>query len=205
VASSLYRDYASKVLTLSSISGIAQVAADLAQVAAVVVGGFWAYWKFFRGRTFRYRAELSVSGEFLTLGNAGALRITADLRNTGLSRIPLLPGEKVVLVDWLVSDQLELSDRAVYWGPLQGRRRVVIFEEHEGLEPGELISDSVLVPVPLPSEADGPLAFRVRMLVTTKKLSLRRGSQRRLWSANSVLQASRPNPGDEGGRDATRE
>lgn len=182
------------VLPLASIASVAGAAADIAQVAAVVVGGFWAYWKFFRGRTFRYRAELAVSGHCLSLGEMAGLCITVSMRNTGLSRIPLLAGEKVVLVDWLSSEQFALSDQAVYWGPQQGLGRAVIFEEHEALEPGELISESVLVPVPAPSEADRPLAYRIRMLVTSKKLSPRRDINRRLWSANSIIEVPRPDP-----------
>ncbi len=51
-----------------------EAARNAAQAAVVVVGGGWAYLKYFRGRTFSLRGELAVNAEGLSLSNAQAVR-----------------------------------------------------------------------------------------------------------------------------------
>jgi hypothetical protein len=174
-------------MLLGSVSSIGNDAAHFAQAVALVIGGFWAYWKFLRGRTFRNRAELRVTASILVANGDAALRVTASMRNTGLSRLPLLAGEKAVLVDWLPRARWTLSKRSVYWGNAEGLRRVVVFKDHAELEPGELIADELLIPVPSPRADEAPMAYRVRIGVSTRRFPARFTDKRRLWSANTVV------------------
>jgi hypothetical protein len=48
----------------SSVEWIATIK-DVAEIIAVFVGGAWAYFNYFRGRTYKPRIELSLQAEFL--------------------------------------------------------------------------------------------------------------------------------------------
>jgi hypothetical protein len=46
----------------SAFSTVLSNIKTIVETAAVIVGGTWAYYKFFGGRTFRPRLELAISG-----------------------------------------------------------------------------------------------------------------------------------------------
>src|SRR5438093_1187516 len=64
-------------------------AQNAVQIAAIVIGALWAYYKFFRGRIFRRRAEVGLDASLLTEDSSRAIRAKATLTNTGGSDIPL--------------------------------------------------------------------------------------------------------------------
>lgn len=162
-------------------------AAQIAQVAAVVVGGFFTYWKFIRGRTFRHRAELGLTAELWESGDATALLVRISMHNTGLSKIPLLPKEKSVMVNSLPLERWLVNNKEIYWGPNSGDLSSDVFEGHAWLEPGEVITDECLIPVP--SSTETPLAFRVRAVITTTGSEIRRArsTRRIVWSATTLV------------------
>ena len=65
----------------------AQGIASIAQALAILVGGIWAYFKFFRGRTFARRAEVALEASVVSSGVEEFLKVAVNLRNTGASKI----------------------------------------------------------------------------------------------------------------------
>jgi hypothetical protein len=113
---------------------------------AIVVGGVWAYFKFVKERTYRPRLEVGMAGEWcdvqgtrllharVTVKNIGTSVVTLRQKGTGLrlsrvASIPVLPG-------------------AVGWTKVKA---FSIFEEHSWIEPGETISDDLLLRADIPA------------------------------------------------------
>lgn len=160
---------------------VAKGAAAIAQVAALIVGGIWAYFKFIRGRTFSQRLELEVEASLLESGGIKMLRVKISMRNTGLSVLKLSDSVKAVYLygtassDWIPSSSIEWSDVL---------RLAPIFENHQWVEGGETVADEVLVPVPDTTDGSEWLAFRLDVKVGSKRRRLRRSL---LWSATVIV------------------
>ena len=53
-------------LTLSSAKDLSDIAQAVVTTAAVVVGGFWAYYKFVRGRLYSPHVDIALFGQWRT-------------------------------------------------------------------------------------------------------------------------------------------
>ena len=62
---------------------------NLAETAALVLAAIWAYYKFFRGRTFRPRLKLTASGTIRPTGASAELLAVAQIENVGLSKLEI--------------------------------------------------------------------------------------------------------------------
>jgi hypothetical protein len=62
---------------------------DVAEVIAIFVGGAWAYFNHFRGRTYKPRIELSLEAEFLKDGSRSFLKIASHAENVGLTWVAI--------------------------------------------------------------------------------------------------------------------
>ncbi len=163
---------------VDSVGGLAAVV----NIAAIVVGGSWAYFKFAKGRTFAYRMETGLSATLLAGDDARALDVTVELRNTGASKIPLSDVVKVVYV-YGVRRSTWNSAASLDWGdPL---KVVPIFQHHEWVEAQEVISDEVLVPVP-PEDDEEWLAYRIECMVASADRPRRRALR---WTAYTMVPA----------------
>jgi hypothetical protein len=176
-----------------SFSQTAKAAADVAQVLAVLVGGTWAYVKFIRGRTFRRRGELCVTGALMGDQGNRAIHVRVEFKNTGLSQIVFEKrGDKAVFVYELhPKDWPSGSGRNVDWGEREGDRdkhttSSLALRDHNWVEPGETITDELLIPVRGGDEL--PLAFQVVARATVPR---RRGifwtESGPVWTARLVL------------------
>jgi hypothetical protein len=152
--------------------------ASVAQALAIVVGGFWAYFKFLRGRTFAARAELAVAAAPLP-GEPPALRVTATLRNTGLSKLPLRT--QAVLLYGIVPQPTEDDPVAVVERKLGKAKKILA--AHHWVEAGETIADETVLLLPPPEDR---VAWRVECLVYERRR--RPGGLR--WSASVVVPAA---------------
>jgi hypothetical protein len=154
---------------------LASIAANVAQIIAIVLGGTWAYLKFVRGRTFSNRAELHIEGNVHVFDDEPAIQVEVIFRNTGLSIIRLHPGLAALHIDTLATDRW-MAGNAV-WRPAEAELPTSdesgstlltpLFEEERNIEPGSQVRDSQIIIVPAPP--DGlPLAFRLRAEVMTR-------------------------------------
>jgi hypothetical protein len=113
----------------------------IVETAAVIVGGIWAYYKFFRGRTFRPRLELAISGRASEATGLTNVLISVQLNNVGLSRVAISQEGSAIRV--FATDPTKTD------GPAEWQRAITVgvFEKHGWIEPGETITDQVLVSV----------------------------------------------------------
>jgi hypothetical protein len=173
-------------MDMADSKDLAEIAKNATQALAVVVGGIWAYFKFFRGRTFARRAELNLKGTLYKFKDELYVRVIITLRNAGASKIPL---EKDIAAVYLYGVQ---SKGYSPGSNLDWQEHLVltpILESHKWIEPHETVTDEVLIPVPHPSgEDDGNwLAFRLHAKVWGKKRALRRKGTR--WAADATVPA----------------
>ena len=116
---------------------------------AIRVGGIWAYFKFAKGRTFRPKVEIEMSGQWLTTGRKKCLKaerhqwLQARIRvkNIGASKLRLRREGIGLQVRVLATSQASPPDYAK-WQPAIW---YVILEDHAWIEPGETVSDDLLL------------------------------------------------------------
>jgi hypothetical protein len=169
-------------LTLASWTSWAGGAASLAQAAAIVVGGIWAYFKFIRGRTFAKRAELTVTPTLIP-ERKPTLKVTATLRNAGLSKLPLRT--QAVFIYGVYAAPTAKNPIATREQQLGKPKK--IFAAHQWIEAQETVTDELLLLVPdsqFASEHEW-LAFRVECRVYAKRR--RKGALN--WTASALVPA----------------
>ena len=121
-------------------SAVANIKA-IVETAAITVGGIWAYYKFFRGRTFRPRLEPAISGRASESKSLTNVLISAQLKNVGLSKVAISKEGSAIRV--FATDPTK-TDGVAEW---QRAITVGVFEKHGWIEPGETIIDQALVSV----------------------------------------------------------
>lgn len=146
---------------------------NITTTIALIVGGIWAYFRFLRGRTFRPRLELTCRGTILSDEEFSYLLVRVKLKNLGLSKtnikqegtgiriLKIMPQEIVEAEDATTEHQITLS----------------IFEEHQWIEPNELIEDECLVQLP----EQCAFAYEVQVRVVGQGLS---------WAAHDIVTQS---------------
>jgi hypothetical protein len=164
------------------LTEVTQPAQQIAQITAVVVGGAWAYVKFFRGRVFRPRAELHITASLAPLGADSALLAQLSMKNEGLSRIILQPDLAMVKLDVLRAKRCQSGanpawDEDVMVSP--------VFRAHSWLEPGETLAEELII---APPEAEA-VAYRLRPWVRSPRRLHRDGVA---WEANCVVPVAGP-------------
>lgn len=164
----------------------------LVQIAAIVIGALWAYYKFFRGRIFHKRAEPTVEPTLVRLGTSYAVRAKLTLENTGSSDIPL----RLTLLTLLANNVGDVDEN----GHLRWREigRAHAFKDdsgnpdHDEIESQETITDDLLIPIgPDDTPDKGVLAYRVICHVYEKRTD---GRDAICWTTKAIVPA-----GPEGG------
>jgi hypothetical protein len=133
----------------------------IVQIAAIIIGAAWAYWKFAKGRIFHRRAEPRVAGALLTTGASHALRATVAVENTGSAGIPL----RVVLLTVSAYGTGEVDEQGhPVWRDVA---RALAFLDDKGdpdhidIESQETINDDVVIPIPAASSGTNVVAYRI--------------------------------------------
>src|SRR5215469_5898239 len=124
-------------------SGLTQAIANvkaIAETLALMIGGLWAYYKFFKGRTFRPRLELTVSGKAWSRDNVTYLVAGMSLKNVGLSKLELSQEGTGLRV----FSQSMVSPENATKAEWDRKITLSVFEKHGWIEPGETISDQAL-------------------------------------------------------------
>lgn len=130
----------------------------ISEILGLAIGGLWAYYKFFKGRTFRPRLELEVSGSAWRSEAVTQLKASLQIKNVGLSKlglspegtalrvftsVPAIPGRPASLVDW---------HRLI---------TISVFTKHRWIEPGETITEQTLFSIDGTGEKDFKLELRI--------------------------------------------
>lgn len=167
---------------MDSWDRVTQSILNVAQTIAIVVGAAWVYFKFIRGRTFARRAELEISGGLMEIADRQVMKAVIELKNTGLSKLPL----RVDLnsVELLATPSSSWAAQTnLRW---EKRMDTPILGDHKWVESQETISDEVLLPIDT-REGDPWLAFRLHVEVWGKRPWYRRKGTK--WVANTIVPA----------------
>ena len=135
--------------TLDSIKIITEIISNVVTVIGVIIAGIWAYYNFIVGRSLSAHIELNSTTRLISDGeetNLIFLKITAkNLGKTKAIRENSIAFIEQIDVDLTQNDTLLLRiDK-----PLESElsKAYNIFNDHSYLEPGESISDELLIRV----------------------------------------------------------
>jgi hypothetical protein len=117
----------------------------LVKIIAVVVGGGWAYMKFVKGRIFHTRLEATVSGSCFRDKRGDYVIANVRLKNLGASRADLQMSGTALIVSGCARAKDSARERPVDW--IESNVKA-IFEDHDAVEPSEVIEDSLLIDLP---------------------------------------------------------
>jgi len=158
---------------------------------ALIIGGIWAWLKFFRGRTFRSRIELAVSAGIVISGTSKFLKATMQMKNVGLSQV-ILRTDVTFLDVFLIDVATVRPADDVYsarWG--EPRATFNVFQDHGWVEPGEEISDELLVQLP----DNEQLACKLKLTVNSRRNFLK--TEGTGWSAITIIDPRPAPPANE--------
>ena len=68
---------------------ILDIVSKIVPVLAILTGGFWAYYKYIKGRLFYPRIELQINGELDIIDSFPHLILKYQVKNIGLSKVEL--------------------------------------------------------------------------------------------------------------------
>lgn len=138
---------------LESTSKITGIIESVLKDIALIVGGLFAYWKFFMGRTFQPRLEPSISASARVEENQTSLCVVCKLKNVGLSRVDL-DREASVLRLYLQTVVLKPNTVVELQWSDSPDKAVDVFHKHQWIEGGETIEDAHLFVFPyVPNQA----------------------------------------------------
>lgn len=173
---------------------------DLFTMLVVLVGGIWSYFKFFKGRIFKSRLELKVSGKIISGEEAKLLRASMEMKNIGASVVYL--DKELTQLKIFKSFRLTTPDKAgpAYWHE-DDATRVRAFTDHGWVEPDETITDTVLIELPDTENVAYKLMIsagsRWPNLMERWKRWRRHKKEGSRWSSNAV--AEMESGGNDGG------
>jgi hypothetical protein len=132
--------------SLDNLKTVVDIIGTAITGVAVIAGGIWAYFKFVKGRTFRPRLEVDLSGEWQSVGQwrrnrRQLLQARIRVKNIGASKVTLLQKGTGLRVSVLAANQPSPPAPAGW----DSRGVFVILKEHAWIEPGETISDDLLL------------------------------------------------------------
>jgi hypothetical protein len=132
-------------MCIDKIESISSIIKDGFTIVAIFAGGIWTFFHYFKGRTFKPRLELKISGELQNNDNSKCLIAKVVLKNVGLSKLELK--QKGTGMRIISLDDVAHSKKAK---KLEGNRlkTVAIFKEHEWIEPNEIIDDVQIFSLP---------------------------------------------------------
>jgi hypothetical protein len=148
---------------------------DLVQIAAIVIGAIWAYYKFVKGRVWHRRAEPTVEATLISNAETPALRTRVTLENTGAADVPLRTS--LLTIFSAVAGESDEHGEARW----QQVARAHAFRDHESVESQETITDDLVIP--LPPMPERLLAYRVKCQVYDRRT--RPGAT--CWTTHTVV------------------
>jgi hypothetical protein len=145
----------------------------ITKILALLIGGMWAYLNYVRGRTFKRRLEPSITGK--TILSKGVLFLSglAEVKNVGLSKVPIEQKGTAVEVLALKLRNDDADAPELHTEDVDVRS---VFKRHGWLEPGEHIQESFFLPVP---EKSHLVALRLRLRIVADGIE---------WNADSVVE-----------------
>jgi hypothetical protein len=132
------------------------------RIIAILIGGIWAYYKFFRGRVFKYRLEPKVSVTLEIKEDTYVLNVGVSLKNPGPSHVRLSKEYSVLRVFGVKNESIQEIQTA-QWERLLTKK---IFEDHSWIESSEFIEEECLIFIPRCRIVNNYLAFKIESVIT---------------------------------------
>jgi hypothetical protein len=162
------------------LKDIVDVTQKLFTILGVLVGGAWAYFKFFKNRTYRPRLDIDLTGQVMQQGADHLLLVTISVRNVGLTNVSIRQEGTGLMVS--VNQPLP-ADRSAFEEISWNEDDAVVFEiliHHAWIEPNETISEDVMVA--LPNQGEIGLRLLCRIVPNNKPRSVE-------WNAMRIISA----------------
>jgi len=151
-------------LTLSNTQKLVDIAQQLVTIIAIIVGGFWAYFNFVKGRFYRPRLELDISGEVTLHDDISYLLVTGEVKNVGLSKFENTQATTLEVL-WCEAEEGITIPESIWWERFPEDPAWSLFEAHEWIEPGETIEDKRVIMIP----GHHYFAFQVKLIIRSKR------------------------------------
>jgi hypothetical protein len=159
------------------VGACVEVLKNIFEIAAIIMGGIWTYFNFFKGRTYRSRLECEVEGSIETHSSRSLLKVDVRIKNVGLSKVPI--GHEGTILQLHSAVAMTTSPSwpcQVIWSD-EPTAVFDVFKDHDSVEPSEPIEDQVLAELP----DDAARAYKLTLKVLSKNL---------FWTAKTIVQGS---------------
>jgi hypothetical protein len=135
-------------------------------ILAIIVGGIWAYFNFFKSRLYRIRLEPGISGELIQKDEKRFIKVKLSLKNAGVSVVNIQPEGTGFRLNALYAKGALSPKKAI---PKTRIKTYPIFPHHKWVESNETIHEEQLIVAP-----DGHnIAFELEMRVVAHGISFR--------------------------------
>lgn len=159
--------------TINNLEKATDVFEHVTTGCAFIIAGIWAYHRYVKTREDKPRLEPSITARPVPFGGTHYVLVTLQIRNTGVCDVDIsqkgtgldvslvtrgAPNGNVVPATWTAPPVLE------------------VFKNHQWIEPGETITDQVLLDTP----ADELMILKMEFHLYSKKNNVR-------WQAISIV------------------
>lgn len=124
----------------------AEFAKNAIESLAIIVGGFWTYFHFLKGRTFKHRLESTVNATIELRHRKYYLVVHSELKNIGSSKVRLNQDESGIAI--YPGEPKGLGTAEVSNVSWHKRAMFNVFSDHEWIEPTESVCDALVVELP---------------------------------------------------------
>ena len=150
-------------MTMQFWKDLTEIAQRVAETLALLLGGFWTYWNYFKGRTFKPRASLGVKGQFFMASGVSYLRASVRFQNVGNGKFQINQRGTGLEV-WVAGQGTQPEGvESIPWNPVAA---FPVFEFQEWVEPKESVDEGMLL---ILSEAKA-LAYKLELRVVSRGL-----------------------------------
>ena len=76
-------------MDIDKIESVSLIVQNVFTIVAIISAGVWAFFHYFKGRTFKPRLELTISGQLQDNDSSKYLITKVRLKNVGLSKLEI--------------------------------------------------------------------------------------------------------------------
>ena len=122
-----------------------QIIESVFTTIAIILGGIWAYFNFFKARIYKPRLEIDISGTPFRIDDMYYLKSKLQLKNVGLSKFVIEQEGTALIVSSFTQPPNSMEVGYLDKGEIG---IFSVFELHSWIEPGESIDIQKLIMIP---------------------------------------------------------
>ena len=129
-------------MSLDDLKSLTEIIKNVVTSLSLIVGALWAYFRFFKDRTYRPHLEINLKGRWMTIAGTELLAAQISVKNVGAGRVSLIQ----------TGSGLEVSLPSHFESPVHKvtYNRLTVFgvlEDHQWIEAGEMVTDEIFANV----------------------------------------------------------